>query len=344
MRSGMPWPARHCFVWRQAGRFCIDGLSSGAIHCPRHQRPIANQPPRLAPELMQALLTLPDGRILSLGRPLLMGIINATPDSFSDGGMLASNAAAISHGLMLAGEGADILDIGGESTRPGHVPVDAETETARVVPVIAGLKSQTTTPISIDTSKARVAQAALEAGASVVNDVWGCHRDPAIAAVAARFGAPMILMHNREMVDGGIDIMADVLRFLERSIAIATAAGVPHAQIVVDPGIGFGKTQEQNQRMIREIDQLSVLGCPVLLGASRKSTIGRITGQDVPKDRVAGSIAAHLHGVAKGVAIIRAHDVAAHRQAMDVWQALDAPQALYAPQAINLSPPLGETA
>ncbi len=253
-----------------------------------------------------------------------MGIINVTPDSFSDGGMLGSHMAAIAHGLELASEGADMLDIGGESTRPGHVPVDAETEIGRVLPVIAGLKGQTAIPVSIDTSKASVALAAIKAGASIINDVWGCQRHKAIAQVAADAGAPMILMHNRDTVDAGIDILADVLRFLELSIAIVTRAGVPHSQIVVDPGIGFGKTQEQNLRMIREIDRLAVLGCPVLLGASRKSTIGRITGQDVPKDRVAGSIAAHLHGITNGVAIIRAHDVAAHRQALDVWHAIEA--------------------
>lgn len=273
---------------------------------------------------MPTALTLPDGRRLALdARPLLMGVVNVTPDSFSDGGSLSSAAEAIAHGRKLAADGADIVDVGGESTRPGHAPLDAATELARVLPVIAGLVAGGGAPVSIDSWKAEVADAALTAGASIVNDVWGAQRDPAIAGVAARHGAPIILMHNRETTDPGLDILADVMAFLERSIAIALAAGVPRAQIVVDPGIGlFGKTAEQSLTLIRQLSRLTELGCPVLLGASRKSVIGAVTGQSVPAQRVSGSIAAHLYGASQGAAIIRAHDVAEHAQALKVWAAL----------------------
>jgi len=276
---------------------------------------------------MPAALTLPDGRSLALeAAPLLMGIVNITPDSFSDGGKLRDSAGAIAHGVKLAADGADIVDIGGESTRPGHGAVDAATELARVLPVIEGLRQRGETPLSIDTWKSEVAEPALKAGASIVNDVWGAQRDPAIAAVAARHGAPIILMHNRETIDPALDILSDVLRFLERSIAIALAAGVPREQIVVDPGIGlFGKTPEQSLLLIRQLARLKELGCPILLGASRKSVIGVITGQSIPAERVAGSIAAHLYGATQGAAIIRAHDVAEHAQALKVWAAISQP-------------------
>jgi dihydropteroate synthase len=274
---------------------------------------------------MLPALTLPDGRRLSLdAAPLLMGVVNVTPDSFSDGGLFSHAGDAILHGERLVSEGADIVDIGGESTRPGHAAVDAATELARVLPVIAGLKQRIDTPISIDSYKAEVAQAALAAGASIVNDVWGCQREPAIAGVAARAGAPMVLMHNRDTIAPEIDILDDVLRFLERSIAIATAAGVARSQIVVDPGIGFGKTPGQNLSLIRDLARLKELGCPILLGASRKSTIGLVTGQKIPAERLAGSIAAHLYGVAQGAAIIRAHDVRPHADALKVWAAIEA--------------------
>jgi len=272
---------------------------------------------------MPFALTLPDGRKLALDAPLVMGIVNVTPDSFSDGGLLVDAEAAVAHGERLAAEGAAILDIGGESTRPGHAAVDAETEKARVLPVIAGLKGRTDTPISIDTYKAEVAEAALAAGAAIVNDVWGAQRDPRIATVAARADAPMILMHNRDKADASLDIFEEVLRFLERSIAIAMEAGVPRSRIVVDPGIGFGKTARQNLDLIRRLDRLDVLGCPILLGASRKSTLGLVTGRQVPAERLAASIAAHLYGASRGAVIIRAHDVAPHIDALKIWAAIE---------------------
>ncbi|CAN7575109.1 dihydropteroate synthase [Bosea sp. LjRoot9] len=272
---------------------------------------------------MSLALILPDGHSLALdARPLIMGVVNITPDSFSDGGLLANAEEAIAHGLTLAMEGAAIIDVGGESTRPGHAAIDAATEIARVRPVVAGLANALSLPVSIDTWKAEVAEAALSAGAAIVNDVWGAQREPAIAEVAARYGAPMVLMHNRDTVDPDIDIFDDVLRFLERSIAIAISAGVPHSQIVVDPGIGFGKAPAQNLALIRDLGRLKELGCPILLGASRKSMIGQITGQKVAAERVAGSISSHLYGVSQGAAIIRAHDVRAHNEALQVWAAI----------------------
>ncbi|MCV9940353.1 dihydropteroate synthase [Boseaceae bacterium BT-24-1] len=273
---------------------------------------------------MNATLTLPDGRRLSLGaRPLLMGVVNVTPDSFSDGGLFADPAVAVAHGLKLAGQGADIVDVGGESTRPDHIRLEAQSELARVIPVIAGIAAKSDVPISIDTYKAEVAEAALKAGASIVNDVWGAQRDPAIAGIAAHHGAPIILMHNREEVDPGLDILADVMGFLERSIAIAVQAGVPRSQIVVDPGIGrFGKTAEQSLLLMKELRRLGELGCPVLLGASRKSVLGHVIGKTVPAERVAASIAAHLYGVTQGAAIIRAHDVDEHVDALNIWAAI----------------------
>jgi len=273
---------------------------------------------------MPFTLALPDGRSLALdAQPLVMGIVNVTPDSFSDGGLHLGIEAAVSHGERLVAEGAAIVDVGGESTRPGHAAVDAETEKARVLPVITGLRARIATPISIDSYKAEVAEAALAAGAAIVNDVWGAQRDPRIAAVAARAGAPIILMHNREKADAALDIFDEVLRFLERSIAIATEAGVPRGQIVVDPGIGFGKTVRQNLDLIRHLDRLGELGCPILLGASRKSTLGHITGRTIPAERLAASIAAHLYGASRGASIIRAHDVAPHIDALKTWAAIE---------------------
>lgn len=272
---------------------------------------------------MPPALALPGGKSLALGAgPLLMGIVNVTPDSFSDGGLLGSTDAAVTHGLRLAAEGAAIVDIGGESTRPGHESVDAATELARVLPVIVGLKAQSPVPISIDSYKSAVAEAALAAGAAIVNDVWGCQRDPRIAEVAARAGAPMVLMHNRETIDASLDIFDEVMRFLERSIAIATAAGVPRTQIVVDPGIGFGKTPRQNLDLIRDLDRLEALGCPILLGASRKSTLGLVTGRKIPAERLAATLSAHLYGAGRGAAILRVHDVAPHLDALKVWAAI----------------------
>ena len=252
-----------------------------------------------------------------------MGIVNVTPDSFSDGGRFADIETAVFHGARLVEEGAAILDVGGESTRPTAEPLPAEMEKARVLPVVAALAASVATPISIDTYKATVAAAAIEAGASIVNDVWGFQRDADMARVVAATGAAAVLMHNRAAVDPSIDIVADMLAFLSRSIDIALAAGVAEDKLWVDPGFGFGKTPEQNLIAVRRLGALKALGRPILLGVSRKSTLGRVTGQTIAADRLAGSIAAGLAGVAAGAEVLRVHDVAPHIQALSVWRAIE---------------------
>ena len=260
---------------------------------------------------------------LPLGaRTLLMGILNVTPDSFSDGGRYADPAAALAHGRALVAEGADILDIGGESTRPGGTDVDADEELARVVPVLPGLVAAVPVPVSIDTYKARVAEAALQAGARIVNDVWGLQRDPDIARVAAAHGAAVVVMHNRRDLDPAADMLAEVKAFLARSVEIALAAGIGEDQIVVDPGVGFGKTLEQDLVLIARLGELRAMGFPVLLGASRKKFLGRLLDGAAPLERVNGTLGAHLMGIAAGADIIRAHDIAAHRDALRVADAI----------------------
>jgi dihydropteroate synthase len=251
-------------------------------------------------------------RLPDLGRrTLVMGILNATPDSFSDGGRFVALDDALARGSAMVAEGADIVDVGGESTRPGHVAVAAETEIARVVPVIAGLAAAIDRPISIDTSKAAVARAAFAAGAGILNDVWGLGRDPEIARVAADHRAAVIVMHNRETIDPTLDVVADEIAFFERALATAVAAGIPESDVIVDPGIGFGKTFEQNLEALARLDELRVLGRPILLGTSRKSLIGRIL--DLPPDeRLYGTLAIDVAGILAGAAIVRVHDVRPH--------------------------------
>ncbi|HVV91919.1 MAG TPA: dihydropteroate synthase [Hyphomicrobiales bacterium] len=263
--------------------------------------------------------TLPIG-----GRTLLMGILNVTPDSFSDGGRFLAPEAALAHGETLAAEGADILDVGGESTRPGSAQVDAEEELARVLPIVQALAGRLAVPVSIDTYKAGVAAAAVEAGARIVNDVWGFQRDPDIARIAADSGAGVVLMHNRLKFDTAVDMLAEVKDFLARSLDVALGAGVREEAIVLDPGIGFGKTTEQDLMLIGRIGDIRAMGFPVLLGASRKKFIGRLTDQPDPMRRLGGTLGAHLMGVAAGADIVRAHDVAAHRDALTVLDAIRA--------------------
>jgi dihydropteroate synthase len=261
------------------------------------------------------------GRGIALDRTLVMGVVNVTPDSFSDGGLFAGHEAAEAHALSLLAEGADILDIGGESTRPGHTAVAADEEIRRVVPVIARLSPRQTI-LSIDTWKASVAEAALGAGAHIVNDVWGFQRDPDMARAASAHGAGCVLMHNRESPDGSIDIVTEVTAFLSRSIELALRAGLGEDQIVLDPGIGFGKTMDQNTHLIAHLDAVLALGYPVLVGASRKRFIGHLTGRTEPRDRLAGTLGAHVAAALAGAHIIRAHDVAAHRDALAVADAI----------------------
>jgi dihydropteroate synthase len=257
-------------------------------------------------------------------RTLLMGVLNVTPDSFSDGGLFQFPDAAADHALTLEAEGADILDIGGESTRPGYTPVPAEEEQCRVLPVLEALRGRAEKPISIDTYKASTARLALEAGARVVNDVWGLQRDPEIASAAAAFDAPVVVMHNRETINGAIDIFDDMLRFFDRSLAIARRAGIPDRHVILDPGIGFGKTWEQHLEALRRLPDLkAALPFPVLVGVSRKSLLGHIHTKAVPpRDRLFGSVGAHVTTVALGADIVRVHDVRAHAEACQVADAI----------------------
>jgi dihydropteroate synthase len=255
------------------------------------------------------------------GRTLVMGIVNVTPDSFADGGVHFRAEDAIAGALRMAAEGADILDIGGESTRPGHTPISAEEEWARLEPVLESLAASgiPLPPISIDTMKAEVARRAFRARAAIVNDIWGFQRDRGLPAVAAEFGAAAVLMHNRESIDATIDIADDMLRFFERSLDTARRAGVKDERIVLDPGIGFGKSHAQQFEAIAALPRIKALGFPVLLGVSRKSFIGRLFDPQPPAgERLPGTVAANAIGVMAGADIVRVHDVAAHVQAMGV--------------------------
>ncbi len=260
--------------------------------------------------------------LLKKGRPLVMGVLNVTPDSFSDGGRFLDPEAAIDQARHLAAEGADILDVGAESSRPyGNamaVPLDEErARLTSILPTVVALG----VPVSIDTMKAAVAAWALEAGAAIVNDVWGLQRDPDMARVVAEHEAPVIVMHNRDAADPSIDIIADVTAFFERSLDIAARAGIARERIVLDPGIGFGKTPEQSLICIARLDAWSGFGLPLLVGASRKRFIHSIVPSE-PAERLGGSLAAHLLAVENGAAIIRVHDVAPTVQALAVAAAI----------------------
>ena len=269
------------------------------------------------------------GRAIPLNRPVLMGIINVTPDSFADGGRYLHPTLAVEHGLRLAGEGADLLDIGGESTRPGAAPVSVEDELRRVLPVIEWLKGRCPLPLSIDTTKAAVAREALKAGASVINDISALEADPAMADAAAEGGASLVLMHRRGTPDvmqkdpHYDDLPEEVLAVLARGLARARAAGVPDDRIAVDPGLGFGKTLEHNLWILRHLEFLQALGRPILVGASRKSFIGAVTHRPTD-ERLPGTLAAHFTAWRKGARIFRVHDVAAHRDFFRLEETLDA--------------------
>jgi dihydropteroate synthase len=260
--------------------------------------------------------------LLALGRPLVMGILNVTPDSFSDGGKFIDPATAIAHASAMAKQGADMLDIGAESTRPygSAQPVSADDELARLAPVLPSVV-KLGLPVSIDTIKANVADWALDRGATIVNDVWGLQRDLEMAKLVAARGVPVIVMHNRETADETIDIVADVMAFFTRSLEIAGRAGIAREKIVLDPGIGFGKTPEQSVLCIAQLAKFKRFGLPLLVGASRKRFINSVT-PSAPDDRIGGSIASHLKAVENGAAIIRAHDVAETVQALRVAAAI----------------------
>ena len=251
----------------------------------------------------------------------VMGIVNVTPDSFSGDGIL-DHRAAIAHGLAMARAGAEIIDVGGESTRPGHVPVPAEVEIRRAVPVVEALAREGLT-VSIDTSKLEVATAAADAGAAIVNDVWGLRRSPGIARLAAERGLGLVLMHNQEGHEYDGDLVATIRARLAEAAAAACAAGVPAERIIVDPGIGFGKTAEQNLVVLRRLEELRELGHPVLVGASRKSFLERLFGQEL-QERVWGTAAVVAAAVLRGAAIVRVHDVPAMIAVVRVAEALRA--------------------
>lgn len=269
------------------------------------------------------------GRFLKLDRPQVMGIVNVTPDSFSDGGAYDTLEAAIAHALKLAEEGADILDIGGESTRPGAEEVSLEEELRRVIPVIEQLAKQTSLPISIDTSKPEVMRAAVAVGAGMINDVQALRREGALDA-AASLGVPVVLMHmlgeprSMQDVPEYDDVVGDVHRFLAERLFAAEMSGIAKKNLLVDPGFGFGKNTQHNLALLAQLERFTELGVPVLAGLSRKRSIGEITGRGAARDRVAGSVAAHLIAAQRGAMILRVHDVAATVDALKVWNAVAA--------------------
>ncbi|MTW15128.1 dihydropteroate synthase [Rhodoplanes serenus] len=260
--------------------------------------------------------------LLRAGRPLVMGVLNVTPDSFSDGGQFLDPAAAIAQAHRMVAEGADIIDVGAESTRPygGATPVSAADEIARLAPVLPAVAALGP-PVSIDTMKAAVADWALDHGAALLNDVWGLQRDPEMARLAARRRVPIVVMHNRDEADPAIDIVADIEAFFARSLEIADAAGLDRSQIVLDPGIGFGKTPDQSIATLAALPRLAALGLPLLVGASRKRFIAHVSPAP-PQERLGGSLAAHLLAVLDGAAIVRVHDVAPTVQALTVAAAI----------------------
>jgi len=255
-------------------------------------------------------------------RPLLMGILNLTPDSFSDGGRFEGLEAARAQAKKLAEGGADILDVGAESTRPGHTPVTVEEEWRRLEAALEPLLAEVALPFSIDTSKAEIARRALALGVSVVNDVWGLQRDPAMAETVASAGAAVVVMHNRETADPDIDIVEDMLGFFERSLKLAERAGVERRKIILDPGVGFGKTRPQDQRAIAATGRLKqTFALPVLIGLSRKRVVGGLSGAGID-DRLIGTLAANLAARAHGADVFRVHDAAEHSVAFKVFEAL----------------------
>jgi dihydropteroate synthase len=260
--------------------------------------------------------------LLSRPYPAVMGILNVTPDSFSDGGQFITPERALAQARRMIAEGADIIDIGAESTRPyGSEPISAEQELQRLRPILAEIVALGV-PVSIDSMKSAVVGWALATGAVIANDVWGLQRDPGMAGLLAARGSPVIVMHNRDQVDPGIDIIKDIAGFFTRSLEIAARAGIPSGHIVLDPGIGFGKTPEQSMTALARLNELAVFGLPLLVGASRKRFISSVTPSE-PHQRLGGSIAAHVLAAANGARIIRTHDVSETVQALRVAAAIE---------------------
>ncbi len=265
--------------------------------------------------------------IAGVGLPRVMGILNVTPDSFSDGGLATECDAAIARGVALVSEGADILDIGGESSRPGSDPITLDEELRRVIPVVEGLHSVVTAPISVDTTKAQVARRALEAGAAIINDIDAL-ADDAMAEVAAEFGAGVVLMHKlgvpktMQVAPSYDDVVVEVFESLARDIERAEQFGIKREQIAIDPGIGFGKTFEHNLSLLRNLERFASLGCVVLIGTSRKGFLGTLTGRDV-SGRATASVVSSLLSIQRGAGVVRVHDVGPMVDALKVWAAIE---------------------
>jgi len=255
-------------------------------------------------------------------RPVIMGIVNVTPDSFSDGGRFNSLESAKAQAQKLVAEGADIVDVGAESTRPGYTPVPEHEELARLQPVLDGLVEAVNAPVSIDTSKAAVARHAISRGVAVVNDVWGLQKDPAMADTVAEGEAAVVIMHNRAEIDEKNDVVDDMRRFFDRSLALAEKAGIPRRFIMLDPGVGFGKTKQQNLQAISGITRMRDYQLPFLVGLSRKSLLGSLLG-DQPDIKLIGTLAANLVAAAHGASIFRVHDAAEHAAAFKVFDAIE---------------------
>jgi dihydropteroate synthase len=274
------------------------------------------------------VLRLPRGRLVLGVRTLIMGVLNVTPDSFSDGGRFLNPKKAVAHALAIERAGADLIDVGGESTRPGSEGVSAEVELRRVLPVLKGLRGRLRIPVSIDTTKAEVAEAAIRAGAQLINDTSGLRADPALAELARRRRVPLILMHIRgtprtmQKIPPARDIWRELERALRWSVAQARRAGVPRSQLLIDPGIGFGKTWEQNYEILAGLRRLEKFKLPILIGPSRKSFIGRVLDGAPPAERVWGSAAAVTAAILGGAHIIRVHDVAEMVQVARVADAM----------------------
>jgi dihydropteroate synthase len=259
-------------------------------------------------------------------RPIVMGILNLTPDSFSDGGNFVAAEAALSHAKRMAAEGCDIIDVGGESTRPGAVPVSEAEELARIKPVLTTLAGTLDVPLSIDTYKANVAARAIEHGAVMVNDVWGLQKDPAMAETIAAAEAAVVIMHNRTEKDSSVDIMTDIRSFFAHSLSLAKKAGIPRSHIILDPGVAFGKTSRQNIEVIAHLAELLDFGCPILIGVSRKAFLGSLS-KNKAESQLIGTISANLAACAAGASLFRVHDVAEHVAALRIFHTLQCPPA-----------------
>lgn len=307
-----------------------DGWTGRRVVALDEARQLATQPGPTGARIKTLLARLAEPRLPVVGkqldRPLIMAIVNVTPDSFSDGGQHASAPSAIDHALRLDAEGADILDIGGESTRPGAPPVPLDEELRRVIPVIAGLSGKTRAKLSIDTRKAEVMRQAAAAGVQILNDVSALTHDPRSMTAAAETKLPVILMHAQgdpqtmQQDPTYADALLDVFDYLEARIEACVQAGIARERLIADPGIGFGKTTAHNLEILAGLALFHGLGVPLLLGASRKRFIGTLTGAADPQTRMPGSLAAALSGVLQGAQILRVHDVAATRQALTIWQ------------------------